>query len=86
MSDDQAERVPCGCAEVGAVQCNLDISVLGDELNVLVEAPEDASNHNLQHFVNGVLFVADFLVLVNDVLKNNSNESNESNQKRSHRN
>jgi len=58
------------------VKCNLNISVLGNELNVLIQAPQDASSNTLECFVNGVLFVANLLVLVNNVLKDNSNESN----------
>jgi hypothetical protein len=47
VSDDQAEGVPCSFAEVGAVKSDLDISVLGDEFHILIEAPENASNNAL---------------------------------------
>ena len=58
------------------MKCNLNIGVLGNELNVLIQAPQNASYNTLESFVNGVLFVANLLVLVNNVLKDDSNESN----------
>lgn len=68
------------------MKCNLNIGVLGDELNIFIQAPQDASNDTLEGFVNGVLFVANLLVLVNNVLKDKSNESNKCDKERSHGN
>ena len=44
MSDNQEERLPSSSTEANVVKSNLDVSVFGDELNVFVKAPENASD------------------------------------------
>jgi hypothetical protein len=59
---------------------NLDIGVLGDEFDVFVKHPENASGHTFETFINWIFFVSDLLILVNDVFKNNSDECDQSNK------
>ena len=65
---------------------NLNVSVLCNELYVLIQAPQDASNHTLESFVNSILFVANLLILVNNILKDQSDESNECYEEGTHSN
>jgi hypothetical protein len=74
VSNDEAECVPGRGAETLGVKSDLDIGVFGDELHVLIQAPQDASNNTLEDFVNGILLVSNLLILVNNVLENKSNE------------
>lgn len=74
MSDHQAERIPSSCAEVTVVKCNLNVGIFGDEFDVFIKHPENASNNAFDSFVDWVFFVTDLFILIDDVFKNNSNE------------
>ena len=62
---------------------DLNVSIFGNELNALVKAPKDASGNTLESFVNWVLFVSNLLILINDILEDDSDQLNKSDQERS---
>lgn len=62
---------------------NLNISIFGNELNTLIKAPKNASGNTFESFVNWILFVSDLLILINDILENDSDQLNKSDQERS---
>ena len=65
---------------------DLNVSVFGNKLNTLVKAPEDASCDAFKSFVNWIFFVSNFFILVNDILKDDSDHLNNSDQERSESN
>jgi hypothetical protein len=76
MSYHKAEGVPGGFAEHRVVKSDLNIGILGNELNALVKAPKDASSDTFESFVNWVLFVSNLFILIDYVLENNSDHLN----------
>jgi hypothetical protein len=62
------------------VKSNLDVSIFVDELNAHIEAFQDASDVASHALENDVVFHASFFILVNDVLKDNSDHSDHSNE------
>lgn len=84
MPNNEAEGVPCSFAEIGAMESDLNVCVLSNELNILVKAPYDATNYALYSFIYWILFVSNLLVLVNDIFEDNSDKSYQCNQEGSH--
>lgn len=54
------------------MQGDLNVGIFSNEFNTLIKAPKDASGHAFECFVNWVFFISDFFILVDYVLKNNS--------------
>lgn len=61
----------------------MDECILSNPLDIAVKAPQVSSNYALKALVNGVFFVSNLFIFVNNVLEHGSNHGNQSNDERS---
>lgn len=79
VSDNEEEGSHGRWAESLVVKSNLNKSILSNEFDILIQAPENASHGAGDYFVKGAIFASHGFVLVSQVLKNNSDHSDNSN-------